>query len=477
MRLSLFKKIFLSLLLSSLLTLVGISLLINLSFRGGLQDYLNTSEVKKTESIASFLANFYSDEDGWLKTKRNYLIWKSAIESTGEKMPPEGAERMTPDELIQAETIPFFARLSFYDANGNNLMGYLIEDIPKRNDLLQTVVPIMKEEQQIGNIYILQKKNITGPLAEGFFNEQMKSFYIISIISAIFTFGLALILVRYFLKPLNDLQKGSQALMEGNLDYKIHPQGNDELADLSHAFNKMTVALKSQKDTRDQWISDISHELRTPISVLRSEIEAIEDGIRKPEPKYIRSLHNQVINLTKLVEDLYQLSITDSGIEIKPIETVNLTQLTESVIEQFTLRFEQKKIRIVKQYTPHLNLKLKADSKSLLQLVSNLFENSLRYTDENGVLQVTLVNEETHLILMLDDSAPSVPPTSIPKLFDRLYRVDKSRSRANGGSGLGMSICRNIVNAHNGEITAAQSNLGGLRVTVRLPKENNYHEL
>ncbi|TCS38908.1 ATP-binding protein [Reinekea marinisedimentorum] len=473
MRLSLFTKIFIVLLLSSLITLIGISLLINVSFRGGLQNYLNNSEIEKAESIASFLINFYSDRDGWQEVEQNSIVWRAAIDSIGEKLPPEHANLLSTEELINAETSPFFARLSFYDANGNNLAGYAVEDIPQRNDLLQPSIPVIKDDQQVGTIYILQKKSITGPLAEGFFNEQMKSFYIIFFISAIFTFGLALVLVRYFLKPLNDLQKGSQELMEGNLEYKIYPQGNDELADLSHAFNKMTAALKNQKETRDQWLSDISHELRTPISVLRSEIEAIEDGIRKPEPRYISSLHRQVLNLADLVEDLYQLSLTDSGVEIKPTDTVSLTKIVESVAEQFSIRFGQKNIRIVRQYMANLDLRLKADSKSLTQLVTNLFENSLRYTDENGVLQVTLINQPEHLILVMDDSTPTVPNESIPKLFDRLYRVDKSRSRANGGSGLGMSICQNIVNAHNGNITAAQSNLGGLRVEIRLPKENS----
>lgn len=472
MRLSLFNKIFLALLLTSLLTLIGISILINVSFRGGLQNYLNNSEVENAEEIGTFLADYYSDETDWQAVTQSSLIWRQAIESIGERLPPEDTQTLSTAEIVNSDTAPLFARLSFYGKNGEHLSGYFTNEVPEQTDIIQTSVPVVKNNEQVGTIYILQRKSIKGPLAEGFFDEQMKSFYIISIISAIFTFGLAFIMVRYFLKPLNDLQKGSQELMEGNLDFEIQPQGNDELADLSHAFNKMTVALRSQKETRDQWLSDISHELRTPISVLRSEIEAIEDGIRKPEPKYISSLHKQVLNLTNLVEDLYQLSLTDSGIEIKPAENVSLTQIVETIAEQTHLRFEQKNIRIVKQYISNLDLMLKADSKSLYQLIINLFENSLRYTDEGGVLQVTLVNEEDELILILDDSAPSVPEESIPKLFNRLYRVDKSRSRANGGSGLGMSICKNIVNAHNGTISAEPSKLGGLRIKISLPKEN-----
>jgi len=265
------------------------------------------------------------------------------------------------------------------------------------------------------------------------------------------------------------LHTAAKSLSNGNFDYLIDVHGKDELAELSRAFNLLTSTLKTQNKSREQWLSDISHELRTPIAVLLSEIEAIEDGIRKPEPKYIKSLHNQVMTLTRLVDDLYALSQSDTGILIDTSQTVDITNIINNISNQNEVRLANKNIVIKHLYDDNQSTRLNADAKSLAQLIGNLFENSYRYTDQDGEIHINLQQSHDSIVLTIEDSAPAVPDESLPKLFDRLYRVDKSRSRANGGSGLGLSICQNIVKMHHGHISAQHSALGGLKITVSLP--------
>ena len=276
-------------------------------------------------------------------------------------------------------------------------------------------------------------------------------------------------MVRHFLNPLKNLNLAAKALSNGNFDYQIKVRGKDELAELSLAFNLLTKTLKSQKLSREQWLADISHELRTPIAVLLSEIEAIEDGIRQPEPRYIRSLHEQVITLTRLVDDLYALSMSDSGVLVDTSQTVDLTNILNNISNQNEVRLADKNISINRLYNRNQAVLMLGDAKSLAQLVSNIIENSYRYTDAGGEIQLALSKQEHAIVLTIDDSAPGVPDNALPKLFERLYRVDKSRSRAHGGSGLGLSICQNIVQMHGGQIQAQHSPLGGLQIAISLP--------
>ena len=175
------------------------------------------------------------------------------------------------------------------------------------------------------------------------------------------------------------------------------------------------------------------------------------------------------MNLSRLVDDLYQLSLSDAGVLTKNAEQVNLTRLLDNIANQNELRLAEKNIHLQRNYDPSQATLLQADPDALSQLIFNLFENSYRYTDPDGQLKLTLSQSLGTVELIIEDSAPAVPDDALPKLFERLFRVDKSRSRANGGSGLGLSICQNIVKAQGGVIAANHSPLGGLQIKITLP--------
>ncbi|WP_037027535.1 ATP-binding protein [Psychromonas aquimarina] len=469
MRLTIFHKLFISLLLISAIMMAGMALLINNSFQSGLQTYLNQREVEKLEVIAVQISQYYSEQHGWNKIKTQPRLWDNLLKHIAER--PKRDKHSSRDKRSRghrsAEAL--YDRVFLLDAQEKPVLYGPKKHRHQKVQLQFIKVPILVNEKTVGWISIIQKNQISGPLAESFFEQQLNNFYLIAAWAALFSFVVAALLVRHFLKPLKNLHTSAEALENGDFQQQIPVQGNDELAELSITFNSLTNTLKEQKQSREQWLADISHELRTPVAVLLSEIEAIQDGIRKAEPKYIKSLHDQVMNLRCLVDDLYQLSLSDAGVNIERSQQVDLTQLLQRVADQNEARLAEKNIQLKRNYENSGAVILKADQKSLIQLILNIFENSYRYTDPGGLMQITLRHNEQSIELIIEDSAPAVPNASLEKLFNRLYRVDKSRSRASGGSGLGLSICRNIVNAHGGSICADHSALGGLQIKISLP--------
>lgn len=214
-------------------------------------------------------------------------------------------------------------------------------------------------------------------------------------------------------------------------------------------------------------MADVSHELRTPLAVLRGELEALQDGVRRAGPESLNSLLAEVALLTKLVADLHQLSLSDSGALSYRKARLDLVVLLERALEGFADRFQQKGIALSQQLPPAVTVF--GDAERLSQLFHNVLENSLRYTDAGGQLHIVGDVDDRVLILRFFDNAPGVEPQQLPHIFERFYRTEASRNRASGGSGLGLAICHNIVDAHGGRISAADSPLGGVQITLELP--------
>ena len=477
MRLTIFHKLFISILVTSVIMMAGMALLINNSFQSGLQTYLSQRELKQLEIISLQVGDYYSSQDGWQELKAQPSLWENLLKQIGDRPliapRPSSGTRPPIHHFSRKELLSLHKRIHLLDANGRLVFANIKTPKHRKDDPSFIAMPISVNNKTVGWITMLQKKVITGPLAESFYQQQLNNFYLIAIWVALFSFIVAGLLVRHFLKPLKNLHSGAIALQQGDFKSEIPVQGNDELAELTLTFNQLSKILGQQKLSREQWLADISHELRTPIAVLISEIEAIEDGIRKPEAKYIHSLHDQVMNLSHLVEDIYQLSLSDSGVNIDRSQSIDITKLLERVANQNEARLCEKNIQLKRLYKNSDAFMLRADPKSLTQLISNIFENSYRYTDAGGLIQISMHQDNKNIELIIEDSSPGVPQQSLNKLFERLYRVDKSRSRANGGSGLGLSICQNIVKAHNGQIVAQHSPLGGLQIKILFPRKDN----
>jgi two-component system sensor histidine kinase BaeS len=214
-------------------------------------------------------------------------------------------------------------------------------------------------------------------------------------------------------------------------------------------------------------MADISHELRTPLAVLRAEIEAIQDGVRPCDGERIGSLHRSVLGMSHLVNDLYELALSDVGALTYHKTAVDLGALLEAALDDCAGACADTGLTLERAIGE--GLRVFADPGRLRQVIDNLLSNARRYTDAGGSVLVRAQRAGDWVALDVLDSAPGVDAERLERLFDRFYRVEESRNRARGGAGLVLAICRTIVQAHGGRISASPSPRGGVWVAVRLP--------
>jgi two-component system sensor histidine kinase BaeS len=274
-------------------------------------------------------------------------------------------------------------------------------------------------------------------------------------------------LAYWLTRRVRALADGARALMQGDYGTRVEVRGHDELAQLGRDFNALAATLAAARQARQQWIADIAHELRTPIAVLRAEIESLEDGVRPLDQAAVSSLASETARLARLVEDLHTLSLSDLGALTYYKEPLAIAEVIEDVLDAQRRTLAQATLGVETRLDPTASVL--ADEGRLGQVFANLLQNSIRYTNAPGKIEVTAERRGDRVFVSWEDSAPGVPDEELERLTDRLYRVDGSRNRASGGSGLGLAIARAIVEGHGGTLTARSSALGGVAIDIALP--------
>jgi len=329
--------------------------------------------------------------------------------------------------------------------------------------------PLHYQGKVVGYLGMFPHPRPPDELQRRFLHEQGAGFSLVAgmliLLAASFSFPLA----RRLIRPLKTLAAATDQLAAGHFSIRVPVTSADELGQLARGFNAMAQTLEQNEQARRQWVADISHELRTPLAILRGEVEAIQDGIRIANSDAIDSLHGEVLRLERLVDDLYQLSLSDLGALTYRKEELEPGPLLSSLLASYQPQFTSRRITMRSTLPQDNDAVLFGDPERIRQLFTNLFDNSLKYTDPGGTIIVRLTCDSTCATFVCEDSPPGVPESAIDRLFERLFRVEASRNRAGGGAGLGLAICRNIVEAHSGSIEASHSSLGGLRITVTLP--------
>lgn len=236
----------------------------------------------------------------------------------------------------------------------------------------------------------------------------------------------------------------------------------------------MAEGLQKLEAARRRWLADISHELRTPLTVLRGDVEALNEGIRPLRPEAIEVLHEEVLRLNRLVDDLHLLAISD--LQTLPCHMAgdDAVAMLQRLQGRYESRARAAGLSLRVQWPAHLAmLNVHWDTGRMEQLMANLLENSLHYTHAPGQVLVRLELDDHRIRLVVEDSAPGVSEGQLPQLFEPLYRGDAARDNRSGGSGLGLAICQVIAEAHGGQLTASASGLGGLALTLELPRTSD----
>ncbi len=292
------------------------------------------------------------------------------------------------------------------------------------------------------------------------------------IISGLVAFVAAIILgalwVRSVVAPVQHLSAAARAIAAGDLRARAPVQGHDEIAELAQTFNLMAESLERARVARQMQTADIAHELRNPLSVLQGTLEALADGIYAPTPENIEPALDQVRTLNRLIEDLRLLAQVDAGELRLNVAPLNLEPWLARILDAYRPVFQERALTLSVALPPDLP-PLRADADRLAQVLHNIIGNALRYVPSGGAVRITAQREGTGVTVRVADTGPGLPPEQRALIFERFWRAESSRSRETGGSGLGLTIARQIVLAHGGRIWAEETPGGGLTIAFWLP--------
>jgi len=330
--------------------------------------------------------------------------------------------------------------------------------------------PVRADGRQVGTLVIRQ--NPLGPLS--FFLRLLVSLSfpvgVISFFTGLLTLLIGFLLARRFVNPLADVIGAAQAVAAGDLSARIAAQarGPGDLRSLSDSFNRMASALERSDRERRDLLADIAHELRTPLTVIRGRLEGIVDGVYPADEAHVAPVLEETYLLERLVEDLRLLTLAESRQLHFDRKMIDLGELAERAVDLFRAEADERNIHLsarVEADTPQVN----ADPQRVGQVIGNLLSNAIRYAPEGGRVSVTVARSPGGAMLAVVDNGPGVPDSDLPRLFDRFWRGEKSRTRAAGGAGLGLAIARQLIEAQGGAIAAANAPRGGLVVSVTFP--------
>ena len=279
------------------------------------------------------------------------------------------------------------------------------------------------------------------------------------------------------LAPVHTLTRAAVALGRGDFSMRVPVKGRDEVGELGRTFNNMASQLEDAEAVRRSMTADVAHELRTPLSNLQGYLEAIKDGLIEPDAETIASLHSQVLHLSHLVEDLRLIAMMEAGALRMDMTSGDLGDIADLTVDSFMPRANERDIALALTRSSDLP-EISVDQTRIRQVIANLIENAISYTPEGGRVDVDVTAGPGEVALCVTDTGPGIPGDELEYVFDRLYRVDPSRSHATGGAGLGLTIVRQLVEAHGGTVSAESpvhsdasgvGGGGGTRFTVRLP--------
>ncbi len=486
MRLPIRAKIFLTLLLACILVVVGTGAFVHWSLERGLMELADARDSRRIEEIAERLVAIHARDGSWNALAKDPRSWIFALlghEDNGPEdrggprrghLPPwlrrgpiESGEwpPLPPIERREqtGRPVPLELRLMLLDATGKPIYA--------RESMLPGArrYPLEQDGQPIGALALIPGTALRDLPELELQSRQWGRLWVIALGMVAISAALAYPLSRRLVRPVRGLQEAARRLAAGDFSTRVRVQGGDEIARLGRDINALATVLGQNEAARRRWVADISHELRTPIALLRAELEALQDGVRPLDRGAVDALHGDVLRLGRLVDDLHELSVTDLGALSYRMEETDLRAVLESDLDAYRPRFAAAGLSLRLQDRASGPVLLQADADRLSQLLRNLLANSLQYTDPGGGLAVTLGLDAGRATIDFQDSAPGVPHESLPRLFERLYRVDDSRSRHTGGSGLGLAIARNVVEAHGGTIVANPSPAGGLWIRIELP--------
>ena len=284
--------------------------------------------------------------------------------------------------------------------------------------------------------------------------------------------GLAILLTALLSKrifgPIESLTRAARAMEAGERDRRVGAAGEDEIGDLARAFDAMADAVARQEELRRRLVADVAHELRTPLTNIRGQIEAMQDGLLSPLPAALESLHEETMALASLADDLQDLALAEAGELKMSFVPVLLQEAVGRAVSAHRGRAQSAGVRLEADIPASLP-RVRADERRLGQVLRNLVENALAHTAAGGSIELSAQVRDGHALVTVADSGSGIAAEDLPRVFERFYRGDESRSRQTGGAGLGLPIVRQMVLGHGGEISIESAPGRGTAIRFTLP--------
>ena len=477
-------QLFLGLLGANALVILLMFLVSSWSFNRGFLEYVNQVESRRLAPVVDALAAEYDEQQSFDRLVQNKRAWRD-LQSRGRagsrpgkrgtdrsrpgvQRPPTERERKAFDPNSPATRAPppgsglSDPRLLLADQDKTVLIG------SNRDTAQIQWKKIEVNDAVVGYLGFRPLRRLSQGFDRVFARQQQRDLLFAALLLTGVSAVLAILLSARLVKPILAIDESVRKISEGDFRHRLDIKRQDELGDLSGNVNLLGRTLEKNLSARQQWIAEISHELRTPVAVLRGELEAMQDGIRQMDKSALDSLHAETMRLNRLVNDLHDLSLSDLGALSYSMQAVNVEELIEACKASHKADADEKQLRVSVRNTA-AHCVVTGDIQRLSQLFSNLMQNSIRYTGRGGSIDITLASQQNALSLDWSDSAPGVAAEHIPHLFEALYRTEDSRNRESGGSGLGLAIAEKIVLAHEGTISAGPSASGGLSIAITFP--------
>ena len=326
--------------------------------------------------------------------------------------------------------------------------------------------PVVYRNRIIGAVYAYEYDTQQAELLQSFQTNLTR----ISLLIGVLVVALSALLSRAFTRKIRELLQAIRQVREGAYSHRASVRGNDEIAQLATEFNSLTDRLQTTEAARRRFVSDASHELKTPLAGIRLLTDSIlqtEDMNADTTREFVEDIGREAQRLSRITEDLLRLTRLDSDLLDAP-ETVEVAPVLEQVMRMMSLLAQEKGTELT--YRMEENCRVSATKGEVHQVIYNLTDNAVKYSGKNGKVRVELRHEDHDVVLTVADNGPGIPEEDLPKVFERFYRVDKARSRAAGGTGLGLSIVQDTVKKRGGMVSAANRPNGGAVFTVRWPE-------
>jgi two-component system sensor histidine kinase BaeS len=370
---------------------------------------------------------------------------------------------IAPSQVRPTDPLDLPPRVTLYDASGKRVTGRgSVTDEAVR-------VEIVVDGHIVGWLGLRALEGFHDRLDVLYIEHVRNSVLVIGAVALLVSAVASVLLARRVVEPVLRLRDATRRLTQGEYAAVVGLARDDELGELARDVDTLAATLAANARARRQWVADTSHELRTPLTVLRGEVEAMLDGVRPLDPAALRSLEGELVRLGKLVDDLAQLATADEATTGLAKVPIRLAAVLERSAQSFAPAMERVGLALVLGLHGAVGVRVLGDPDRLAQVFANVIENNLRYTRRGGTVWVSATVRGPTVVVRIEDDGPGVDAAHLPHLFDRLYRVDLSRSRQTGGAGLGLAICRQWIEAHGGTVAALPNDLAGLCIEISLP--------